>query len=108
LASNTVTSLKRYRVGVEAIATKLGTGAAATETVSFAFSANVGVRSGGTVDIATGTTETIVNGAAFVGATLVLSSTGANNLTLTLAIAGGLTINSAVVADMKFVEVLGT
>jgi hypothetical protein len=106
--ANTLDSLRRYKIRVAAVATKLGTGAAAAEVASFEFTAIASVRSGGTVDFALGTTETIVSGAAFVGATLVFSSTGANNLTLTFSIAGGLTVASRIVADLKFVEVLGT
>jgi len=107
---NTVISLKRYKVDVEAIAAKLGAGAGAADTVSFHFTFVVSVRSGGTVDISASTViaAPIITGAAFVGATLVPSSTGANNLTLTFAIAAGLTVQSFINCDMKFTELLGT
>ncbi len=51
---------------------------------------------------------TILQGAAFVGATLVPTSGAANDLTLTFTIAGGLTIASRITAWLEHVEVLGT
>ncbi len=109
-AAITLESSKSYAVTIKAMATVMGLGAAARQTAFFWIAFTASVRSGGTVDLSavTPVLATILQGAGFVGATLVPSSTGANNLTVTFSIAGGLTVASRIGAEIKYVEVLGT
>jgi len=102
-------SLKSYNIRVRAIATKMGVGAAAQETAAFDFFFIASVRSGGTVDVSAVTAFTpIVQGAAFVGATLTPTGPNPNELTLTFAIGSLLTIQSQIVAMVELMEVLGS
>lgn len=98
-----------YGITVRAIAGNNGIGAAARDAAYYHFQLVVTVDSAGNVTISAPTdivAPTIV-GASFVGATLVYSTAGANNLTLTFTIAGGLSVNSHVVATVEYVEVTG-
>jgi hypothetical protein len=100
---------KSYAVTVRAMATVMGLGAAARQTAFFDIAFTASVRSGGTVDISavTALVTPILQGAGFVGATLVPSTTGANDLTLTFAINAALTVASRIGALIEYVEVLG-
>lgn len=108
-AAITLENSKSYAVTVKAMATVMGLGAAARQTAFFWIAFTASVRSGGTVDISavTAVMATILQGAGFVGATLIPTSAGANDLTITFAIAGGLTVASRIGAEIKYVEVLG-
>ena len=98
-----------YAITIKAIATKMALGAAARQTAFFDLAFLASVDSAGTVTISAVTNiATILQGAAFVAATLVPTSTGPNNLTFTFAIAGGLTIASRITASVEYIEVLGT
>jgi len=104
-----------YGITVRATATKMGLGAAPRQSIYFHFEFLLDVDSAGvvTVSAVTQVVGPIINGAAFVGATLV--PTGVNRvgatpaqLALTWTIAGGLTIQSHIVAHIEYVEILGT
>jgi len=110
LASIILKPSRAYFCNIKGTATKMGLGAAARQTIGFWRAFEVSTDSAGAVTISAvaNVVADIVTGAAFVGATLVPTSGAANSLTLTFAIAGGLTIASRVGAWFEAEEVLGT
>ncbi len=108
-ALNFIRSSMASAIRVRAIATKMGLGAAARETALFDVELLVSTTSAGALTISAVTPlATILQGAAFVGATLTFTTPGVNSLTVTFSIAGGLTVASRITASMEVVEVLGT
>lgn len=98
-----------FWVRVRACATRMGLAGAARQTVGFDQEFMVSVDAAGTLTFsAVATLATAVQGAGFVGATLVPSQGAANLLIFTFAIAGGLTVASRCSAKVEWVEVLGT
>lgn len=99
-----------YLVSVKGIATKMGLGAAARQTMGFWFVSVVSTDSAGTLTIETlqALTAPIRQGVAFVGADVTLTSGGANLLTLTARIGAGLTIASRWRVTVDLEELLGT
>jgi len=103
-----------YGITVRATASVQALGAAARQCAFYHFEFLLAVDSAGacTLSAVTQVTGPIVMGAGFVGATLV--PTGVNRvgatpaqLALTFAIAGGLTVQSHIVAHVEYVEILG-
>ena len=98
-----------YGITLRAVATLMGVGAGAKQTAYYHIEALVSVDSVGTVTIV-GTTVVvppILQGATFVAATLVLSSAGADDLTITFTLAGGITASVRIAATIEYVELLG-
>lgn len=102
-----------YGCKVRATATRMALGAAPREAVLFDLLFLLTVDSAGVVTVSAVTAVgPIVAGAGFVGATLVpsgVNQVGATPpaLALTFAIAGGLTVQSRIVAHIEYVEILG-
>lgn len=99
-----------YAVTVRATAHANGLGAGARQAAFFYFAFLMTVNSVGTVTISAVTVivPPILQGAGFVGATLVPSAVAANQWQLTFAVAGGLTVSANVVATVEFVEVVSS
>lgn len=101
---------KAYNVTVRVIATLMGVGAAARQTGAFFINFIASRRSGGVIDISavTAVVPLTVQGAAFVGSTLVPTDGGAGSLALTFTNGGALTNNARIVGRVEQIEVLGT
>lgn len=101
---------KAYNITVRVIATLMGVGAAARQTGAFFINFIASRRSGGAIDLSavTPVVPLTVQGAAFVGATLVPTDGGAGNLALTFTNGGALTNNARIAGYVEQVEVLGT
>lgn len=100
---------KSYMVKLRGIATKMGLGAGARQSFAFEYDFVVDCNSANALTISALTPViAIVTGAAFVGATVTVVSSGAGQLAVTFTIAGGLTIQSRIVGFIELVEVLGT
>lgn len=104
-----------YGVTVRATSTRMALGASPRECAFFHFEFLMAVDSAGgvTLSAVTQVTGPTTMGAGFVGATLVPSGVnrvGATpaRLALTFTIAGGLTVQSHIVAHIEYVEILGT
>jgi hypothetical protein len=104
-----------YGITVRATASVQALGAAARQCAYYHLEFLVAVDSAGAVTVSAVTTvvPAILMGASFVGATLVPSGVnrvGATpaQLALTFSIAGGLTVQSHIVAHIEYVEILGT
>ena len=107
----TLDNLTSYAVTIKAIARKMATGAATPQDAYFNITFIASVNNAGVVTFSpvTNVIPPILNGAAFVGATLVPSTSGGpNDFSITFSIAAGLTIASRITASMEMVELVGT
>ncbi len=101
---------KSYLVTIRAIATATGLGGAARQTACYHFQFMLSCTTGLVSSIAglAVISPPVTVGAAFVGATLVPSVPGGDNVwLLTFSIDPGLTVAARVCAHAEFVEVLG-
>jgi hypothetical protein len=107
---NPLVASKAYNITIRVIATLMGVGAAARQTGAFYINFTASRRSGGVIDISAVTVivPLTLQGAAFVGATLVPTDGGGGSLSITFANDIALTNNARIVGSIEFVEVLGT
>ena len=105
----TLVNLKRYSFTFDTIAHKTGGGAGVPDYVAMLqkFVATVNNAGAVTFSAVNELMPRIVNGATFVGATLLPASGGANQFTMVFTLAGGVTASVIVVSTLVAVESLG-